>query len=51
MDGSCSDLEHGWAFWLLMIPMIGMVWLFVTGLAMVWWRLFVNPGIVDGKIR
>lgn len=50
MDGSC-DPEHGWAFWLLMSPVIAMLWLMASGLLVIWWRLIINPRIKDGKIR
>lgn len=50
MDGSCSD-ETSWFIWLVSVPLLVMLWLMVAGMAMVWWRLFVNPGMDDGKIR
>lgn len=48
MTETACDAGYGMGFWLLMSPVIAMLWLMATGLAIVWWRLCINPGISNG---
>ena len=53
MVENCSDASWGGAiaFWAVMIPLVIVIWAMVAGMLMVGWRIFVNPGMDDGKIR
>jgi ABC-type arginine/histidine transport system permease subunit len=50
MENSCND-GITWITWLIGTPLFVMLWLVMAGMAMLWWRLFVNPGMTDGEIR
>jgi len=50
MENACdSGLPFG--LWLLLAPLIFALWMMAAGLAIIGWRLFIDPGMGDGKIR
>lgn len=47
MEQACNE-GISWGHWLLMAPLIVMVWALAIGLVVVLWRIFVSPGMDNG---